>query len=42
MLAAAAMRIMEEHEISALVVLDENEAATGVVHLKDLLHAGIV
>ena len=42
MLAAAAMRIMEENEISALVVLDENEAATGVVHLKDLLHAGIV
>jgi arabinose-5-phosphate isomerase len=42
MLAAAAMRIMEENEISSLVVLDEAGALTGVLHLKDLLHAGIV
>jgi arabinose-5-phosphate isomerase len=41
MLAAAALRIMEENEISSLVVLDEHGAVTGVVHLKDLLHAGI-
>lgn len=41
MLAAAAMRIMEENEISSLVVLDENGMLTGVLHLKDLLHAGI-
>lgn len=41
MLAAAAMRIMEENEISSLVVLDENGTLTGVLHLKDLLHAGI-
>ena len=42
MLAAAALHIMEENEISSLVVLDDAGALTGVVHLKDLLHAGIV
>ena len=41
MLAAAAMRIMEENEISSLVVLDKNGMLAGVLHLKDLLHAGI-
>jgi arabinose-5-phosphate isomerase len=41
MLAAAAMRIMEENEISSLVVLDKNGILSGVLHLKDLLHAGI-
>jgi arabinose-5-phosphate isomerase len=41
MLAAEALRIMEENEIGALVVLDEAGAVTGVLHLKDLLHAGI-
>ena len=41
MLAAAAMHILEENEISSLVVLDEQGALTGVLHLKDLLHAGI-
>lgn len=40
MLAAEALRIMEENEISTLVVFDE-DALSGVVHLKDLLHAGI-
>ena len=41
MLAAAAMHIMEENEISSLVVLDKDGTLTGVLHLKDLLHAGI-
>ena len=41
MLAAEAMRIMEENEIGALVVLDNAGSLTGVLHLKDLLHAGI-
>tara|TARA_B110000503_G_scaffold13903_1_gene18912 strand:- start:30629 stop:31609 length:981 start_codon:yes stop_codon:yes gene_type:complete len=41
MLAAAAMHIMEENEISSLVVLDNNGVLAGVLHLKDLLHAGI-
>jgi arabinose-5-phosphate isomerase len=42
MLAAAALLIMEENEISSLVVLEDNGTLTGVLHLKDLLHAGIV
>jgi len=41
MLAAEAMRIMETNEISALVVLSEERFVCGVLHLKDLLHAGI-
>ena len=41
MLAAEAMRIMEEHEISSLVVVDERRTVTGVLHLMSLLHAGI-
>lgn len=40
-LAAEALRIMDENEITSLVVLDENETTTGVIHLIDLLHAGI-
>lgn len=40
-LAAEAMRIMEENEISSLVVFEEGVGTPGVVHLKDLLHAGI-
>ena len=42
MLAATALRMMDENEISSLVVLDTAGALAGVVHLKDLLHAGIV
>ncbi len=41
MLAAEALRIMEEKEISSLVVFDENEQLAGIIHLVDLLHAGI-
>ena len=40
MLAAEAMRIMEENEISSLVVLDGTQI-NGVIHLVDLLHAGL-
>lgn len=40
-LAAEALRIMEENEISSLVVCDGNDKPDGVIHLKDLLHAGI-
>jgi arabinose-5-phosphate isomerase len=40
MLAAEALRIMEENEISSLVVL-EDERILGVIHLVDLLHAGL-
>ena len=41
MLAAEAMRIMEENEISSLVVVDEERNVAGVVHLMHLLHAGL-
>ena len=40
-LAAEAMRVMEENEIGALVVLNDDRSVAGVLHLKDLLHAGI-
>jgi arabinose-5-phosphate isomerase len=40
MLAAEALHIMEENEISSLVVLDDGHMA-GVIHLVDLLHAGL-
>jgi len=41
MLAAEAMRIMEENEISSLVVVNEDNSVAGVVHLMHLLHAGL-
>jgi arabinose-5-phosphate isomerase len=41
MLAAEAMRIMEANEISSLVVMDDKRSIAGVIHLKDLLHAGL-
>lgn len=40
MLAAEALRIMEENQITSLVVMEEGRAV-GVVHLMSLLHAGI-
>ena len=41
LLAAEALRIMDQHKISSLVVMEDMEIA-GVVHLLDLLKAGIV
>lgn len=41
MLAAEALRIMEEHEITSLVVLNGAGQIAGVIHLMHLLHAGI-
>ena len=41
MLAAEALRIMEQHQISSLVVLDHDENIAGIVHLNSLLKAGI-
>jgi len=40
-LAAEALRIMEERKITSLVVLDEFRRPTGLIHLHDLLRAGI-
>ena len=41
MLAAEALRIMEENRISTLVVMDAQQNLVGVLHLMHLLHAGI-
>jgi len=41
MLAAEAMRIMEENEISSLVVMENGNRVAGVIHLMHLLHAGL-
>jgi len=41
MLAAEAMRIMEENEISSLVVVNPDRTVAGVIHLMHLLHAGL-
>ena len=40
--AAAAVGVMERHGIMALPVLDEADAVVGVVHLHDLMRAGVV
>jgi arabinose-5-phosphate isomerase len=41
-LAVEALKIMETHSISDLLILDELNKPAGVIHLKDLLRAGIV
>ncbi len=41
-LAEAALRMMEEHSITSLFVLGESGEAEGVVHMHDLLKAGVV
>lgn len=41
-LAAEAVALMEKHKITALLVKDEAGRLTGVVHMHDLLRAGVV
>lgn len=41
MLAAEAMRIMEENEITSLVAIDDTGNIAGIIHLMHLLHAGL-
>ena len=40
-LAAEAVRIMEQKEISVLIAVDENNKPLGIVHIHELLKAGI-
>jgi len=40
-LAAEAMRMMEQHQISTLIVTDEDQHVQGVVHLMTLLQKGL-
>jgi arabinose-5-phosphate isomerase len=41
MLAAEALRIMEENQISSLVVLEDGGELAGILHVMHLLHAGL-
>lgn len=41
-LAAEAMKIMEQNKINALVLVDEQMRACGALNMHDLIHAGIV
>jgi arabinose-5-phosphate isomerase len=41
-LAALAVATMERHAITVLFILDADERLTGVIHLHDLLRAGVV
>lgn len=42
MLAAEALKIMEDHKIGALVVVDREDRPTGALNMHDLLRAGVM
>jgi len=42
MLAAEALKIMEDYKIGALIVVDANDRPTGAFNLQDLLRAGVM
>ena len=42
MLAAKAVSIMEKYSITVLIVVDDDSNIEGIIHLHDLLKAGIV
>jgi arabinose-5-phosphate isomerase len=41
-LAAEAVRLMQKHQITALLVTDSEDRLQGVIHMHDLLRAGVV
>ena len=41
-LAAEALGLMEERKITALVVVDDNDIPCGIIHLHDILRAGVI
>ena len=41
LLAAEALALMQKHSITSLVIVDEHNKPSGVVHLHDLLRAGV-
>lgn len=41
-LAAEALQYMNEHKITSLVILDNEQKVSGVLHLHDLLNAGVL
>jgi len=40
-LAAEALRVLEDHAITSLVIIDDNDRPVGVIHIHDILKAGI-
>lgn len=40
-LAAEALYLMEEKKITSLVIVDDNQQPTGIIHMHDLLRAGV-
>jgi arabinose-5-phosphate isomerase len=42
MLAAEALKIMEDHKINSLVVIDDNDQPIGALNMHDLLRAGVM
>ena len=42
MLAAEALKIMEDHKIGALVVVDDTDHPIGALNMHDLLRAGVM
>ncbi len=42
MLAAEALHIMESYKITSLVVIDKNRSPLGIVHMHDILRAGVM
>lgn len=42
MLAAEALKIMDDHKISVLVVVDDEDRPVGVLHIHDLTRAGVI
>ncbi|MHB9797990.1 KpsF/GutQ family sugar-phosphate isomerase [Pseudomonas sp. MT3] len=42
MLAAEALKIMDDHKISVLVVVDDTDHPVGVLHIHDLTRAGVI
>jgi arabinose-5-phosphate isomerase len=41
-LAAEALKVMEKHSISDLLIVDQQHSPVGLIDLKDLLRAGII
>lgn len=41
-LAAEALNIMEQNKITGLLVTDNNEVVKGILHMHDLIHAGVI
>ena len=41
-LATKAVKIMQDHSITSLVVLSDDQKIEGIIHLHDILKAGVV